>query len=275
MESYTAVNPNKPLLQQYVDYFANVFQFELGKSVWYGEPVASVIGKALPWTILLVGTSMLLIYLIGIVLGAAFAYIEGSSLDLGGSVFSTVLSATPNYVMAIVLIYFMGYSTGLFPTSGRVSQDIAPGLRIPYLLSALHHAALPIAALVITGFGNRAMSMRGNSIQELGKDYLRVARLRGLSSRRIAMRYVARNAILPMYTGFMVSIGFMFGASVIVEEIFTYRGIGFLLYKAADTRDDPLLMGCFIVITFAVVTGIYVADMTYGLIDPRADGGSN
>jgi peptide/nickel transport system permease protein len=111
--------------------------------------------------------------------------------------------------------------------------------------------------------------MRGNSISVLGNDYLRVARMRGLSERRIATNYVAKNAILPMYTGLMISIGFMFGGSIILEEIFRYRGMGYYVFTSIGSRDYPLMMGGFITITVAVVISIFIADLTYGKLDPR------
>ena len=107
----------------------------------------------------------------------------------------------------------------------------------------------------------------------MGEDYIRVAQLRGLPSTRIAIDYLARNAILPLYTNLMIAIGFMFGGAVILEEIFNYRGLGLLLFRSIGTRDYPLMMGCFLMITVAVVIGIYVADLTYGKLDPRIQSG--
>lgn len=114
--------------------------------------------------------------------------------------------------------------------------------------------------------------MRGNSISILGEDYIRVARLRGLSRQRIALRYVSRNAMLPMYTGILLSIAFMLGGSVILEQIFAYPGVGFYLFKATVARDYPVMMGGLIMISTAVIFGVLVADLTYSKIDPRAAG---
>lgn len=117
--------------------------------------------------------------------------------------------------------------------------------------------------------------MRGNSVRVMGEDYVRVAELRGLKSRWIALSYVARNAILPMYTNFLISIGFMFGGAIILEEIFGYYGVGYYMIRSINARDYPLMMGCFLVITIAVVIAIYIGDLTYGKLDPRAGGDTN
>jgi peptide/nickel transport system permease protein len=153
-----------------------------------------------------------------------------------------------------------------------MSSGTEASLSVTFLVDALWHAAMPIASFVVTTFGLQALAMRGNSIRVLGEDYLRVARLRGLPDRRIGIMYVGRNAILPLYTEFMIAIGFMFGGSIILEQIFSYPGIGFYLFQSISSRDFPLMMGTFIVITLSVTLAVYVADLTYGLVDPRAGG---
>jgi peptide/nickel transport system permease protein len=149
---------------------------------------------------------------------------------------------------------------------------VTPGVNLPYIKGVLHHAALPILSQVVIT-GGIALQMRGNSIRVLGEDYLRVARLRGLSDYLIATRYVGRNAVLPIYTGLMISIGAMFGGAVVLETIFKYRGMGYYLVRAVQTRDFPLMMGAFTMIAVAVVIALLIADITYGQLDPRAGRG--
>lgn len=275
VELYTNINPDEPLHVAYWDYMSSLAQGDLGYSIWYSDPVMQIIADAMPWTIFISAVSLLLTFAIGISLGAIMAYAEGSRFDVSSSVVSILLTSVPFYVIAIILLWFLGYQGGLFPTGGRVNPEIQPGFTIEFIGSILRHSAMPIAALTIAGFGGRALQMRGNSIQILGNDYLRVARLRGLTERRIALRYVGRNAILPMYTGIMISIGSLFGGSIILEEIFSYPGMGYYVFKSLGARDYPLLMGGFLFITFGVIIGVYIADLTYGLVDPRAgEGGS-
>lgn len=266
---------SKGILGKYLSYMASVLQGDLGMSVWRQEPVADIIARALPWTVLVVAVGLALTYAIGIVLGAFMAYREGSRFDAVVSTVGTFLNSIPYFVAGIVMLWILGYHFELFPTSGRKPQGVPAGFTPEFIIGVLHHATLPILSIVITAFGFRALSMRGNSIQVLGEEYVRVADLRGLSENRIAIQYVGRNAVLPMYTGLILAVGFVLGNSVILERVFQYQGIGFYLFKALVARDYPLLMGTFLVITTTVIVGLFVADMTYGLIDPRATSGES
>lgn len=276
VELLTSVSPDKPIPEAYVDFVVGLLtRGDLGRSIWQNEPVIDVIADAMPWTILISAISLVVMFTIAITLGAVMAYVEGSRFDVSSSVVSVIVTSIPFYVVGIILVWFLGYQWEFFPTGGRVDPDIVPGFRIAYVGSVLRHAALPVASLVIAGIGTQALNMRGNSIQILGSDYLRVARLRGLPQRRIALRYVGRNAVLPMYTGIMISLGGLFGGSIILEEIFTYRGLGYMVFKSLGPRDYPLLMGGFLFITLGVVVGVFIADLTYGWVDPRAGSGGN
>ncbi|QIO24451.1 ABC transporter permease [Haloarcula sp. JP-L23] len=271
----TNIAVDEPVYVQYVDYMTSIVQGDFGRSIWYEEPVASVIGPAIPWTVFLTASALFLTFTVGVSLGAFMAYKEGSTFDVTSTGVGLVLNSTPSYVVALLLIAFLGYQFQLFPTGGRYASELTPGLNVPFLMSVLYHGILPILSMAVVGFGGWALSMRGNSIRVLGEDYLRVARLRGLPTRRIAIRYVARNAILPMYTGLMIAIGTVFGGAVIIENIFAYPGVGFYLIQAINARDYPLMMGGFILITVAMVVGITIADLTYGWLDPRASGGES
>jgi len=264
------MDPNAPLHERYIDYVTSILQGEFGQSHFFGVPVTEVLMDGLPWTIFLYSIGILLTFTIGIALGAILAYREGSLFDAATSSGSTFLASVPYYIAAVVMVWILGYQLELFPISGRVDQSLTPGLAPAYLLSVFHHAALPIISILITGFGFRALSMRGNAISVLGKSYVRVAKLRGLSDRRIAYQYVGRNAFLPMYTGLMIAIGFMIGGSVVLETIFQYQGLGYYMFVAIEAKDYPLMMASFIILTIAIVGGLLVADLTYGFIDPRA-----
>ncbi|WP_458207512.1 ABC transporter permease [Haladaptatus sp. NG-SE-30] len=271
----TNIAVDEPIYVQYADYMGSVLQGDLGTSTWQNKPVADILVQAIPWTVFIMATSLFLMFAIGVVLGAFMAYREGSRFDVSATGVSLLLNSTPYYVVALLLLTFLGYRFSMFPTQGHYASGIEPGLTPAFIISVLKHGALPILSLAITGFGGWALNMRGNSVRVLGEDYLRVARLRGLSERRIAMRYVARNAILPMYTNLMIAIGAVFGGSIILEQIFAYPGVGYYLIRAIGARDYPVMMGAFMVITIAVVIGVYIADLTYGIVDPRAKGGGS
>jgi peptide/nickel transport system permease protein len=183
------------------------------------------------------------------------------------------LNSIPYYIYAILLLFILGFQLDWFPIGARLPEGVEPGWTLEFVSGLLYHAALPILSLLIAGFGGRAIGMRGNSVRVMGEDYVRVAHLRGLKPSRITLSYIARNALLPMYTNLLIAIGFMFGGSVILEQIFNYTGVGYYLFSAISSRDYPLMMGAFLVITVAVVISILIGDLTYGLIDPRAGSG--
>lgn len=258
------------LWEQYTNYMGWLAAGNLGYSDWYREPVADILGQALPWTLFVMSQAIFFTFLIGIVFGAILAYYESSRFDVVGSSIATILNSIPYYVAALFFLFFLGFHLGWFPTSGQISRGVEPGFNLEFITDALYHSTLPVASFVITAFGMRALQMRGNSISVLGSNYVRVANLRGLSDRTISLRYVARNAVLPLYTGLMIWLGFAFGGAIVLEEIFTYPGIGFYMYQAIVARDVPLMMGAFMLIAIAVLAGLIIADLTYGLIDPRA-----
>ncbi|WP_317175859.1 ABC transporter permease [Halomontanus rarus] len=273
VQAYIGVMPDKPLYEQYIDYFVGILQFDLGQSFFYGRSVTSIYAEAIPWTLFILGTATLISFIIAVALGAVMAYEEGTRFDFIASTLSIILNSVPYYIAAIVFIAIFVTILGWLPSGGRSSIDTTAGFNLPYIVDVLKHAAMPIASVVITGFGGQALGMRGNSISVLGKDYIRVARLRMLPTHRIAIRYVAHNAILPIYTGFVIGIAFILGGSVILEEIFNYPGVGYYFFASISSRDYPLMMGGFIIISTAVVIAVVVADMTYGFIDPRASAG--
>lgn len=271
IELRMTIDPDQPIPAAYVDYLLNTLQGNLGQSIYYGEPVTQVLGKAMPWTLFVLSWAIFISFFIGITFGALMAYWEGSKFDIGLTSYAVVMGSIPFYVLAILLLIFLSYRLGWFPNGGRQPIGVEPGFNLVYISAIVHHAALPIISMLVAS-GVASLGMRGNSIRVLGEDYLRVARLRGLSDMTISTQYVARNAVLPMYTTLLISIGEMFGGSVVLEQVFQYRGLGWYMLSATHQRDYPLMMGGFLVITLAIVVALLIADMTYGYVDPRARG---
>lgn len=269
-ERYFNQRFDDPLWKQYIDYVTGLAQGDMGTSLFLREPIFELLINALPWTLLVMSIAIVFSYVIGILLGAALAYREGTRFDSTGSVTSIILTSVPYYVVALLFLFYFGYNREWFPTSGRYSSELDPTLSLTFFLDALHHAFLPAISVILTAAGGVALSMRANSISVLGADFLRVARLRGLSPNRIVSRYLVWNAVLPMWTGLMISIGFMFGGSVVLERIFQYQGIGYYMFRGIVSRDYPLMMGAFIIIVITVNIAIVLADITYRFIDPRA-----
>jgi peptide/nickel transport system permease protein len=274
IESIINVPPDQPIHVAYVRYMQSVFlEFDLGESIFVaqGAPVVQLVLERAPWTIFLSTIGLLYGLVIGIILGSLMAYYEGSKFDIGTSVAMVLDNSVPYYIAAIFLLLTLSFQLGWFPTGGKFNTSTTPGINWPYLSSVFYHAALPALSFIITGFGGRALGIRANSIRLVGSEYIRVAELRGLSTYRIATSYLAKNAILPMYTSIVIGLGGLLGGSVILEQIFQYPGMGLLMFEAVQARDFPVLMGGFLITSFLFVIGTLLADFTYSLIDPRAD----
>lgn len=266
-------HPDKPMYERYLDYITGVFQGDFGQSVIV-EPGASnlqLMLEAAPWTIFLSSVGLVYGLVAGILFGSMMAYYEGSKFDVGTTVSMILTGAVPYYVVALLLISYFSYDLGWFPVGGRFNTDATPGFNYSFIASVFNHATLPVLSTILLGFAGNALGLRANSIRVLGSDYIRVAQLRGLSSYTIATRYMARNAVLPMYTGIVLGLAGLIGGAVVLEQIFNYSGMGLLMFDAAIQRDFPLLTANLIVTTSLFIVGTLVADFTYTLIDPRAE----
>lgn len=274
VEIYTGLDPNKPWYFQYYEYIRDIILYQdFGKSIYHAEPVFQILFKAMPWSVFVSVYGLALGFSTNVVLGAYMAYKEGSLFDSSATVSVLVLSSVPYYVVAIFALAIFAFHFNVFPTGGRFDPQLDPGFTVEFMVSVVRHAALPILTGFVVGFGSGSLAMRGNSIRVMGEDYLRIARLRGIGETRLAVKYVARNAILPMYTSLMIGIAGIFSSGVIMEKIFTYPGVGWYTFGALMNRDYPLLMGAFIFYTGITLAGIVIADFTYGLIDPRISSG--
>lgn len=271
---YINIDPTKPIWEQYLEYVGSLLQGDFGQSIWYGQPVWDILGPAIPWTVFIGAVGIYISFVSRVIIGGVLAYREGSLLDVSTTTVLVWGQGLPFYIVGLLLLYFFGYQLDWLPISGRLNQKTTPGLNYPFVAGVIEHAALPIIALAWATFGAGALAMRANAIQVLGEDYLRAARLRGIKRDRLMLRYVARNAILPMYTDLLIGVGYIFSGSIILETIFKYDGVGWLLIKAINSRDYPLMMGAFILITISVVIALMIADLTYGLVDPRVKQGA-
>lgn len=266
--------PDEPIWQQYIVYLEGIiFNLDFGQSliVDMGRPNLTIVAERAPWTIFLSASGMVYGIVAGIIFGSLMAYYEGSKFDVGMTVTILLNGAIPYYVVGLLLLYFAGYNLGWFPTGGRYDTSTTPGLNYEFIKGVYYHGALPMISMILTSLGGSALGLRANEIRLLGSDYIRVARLRGLSTYTISTRYLARNSILPMYTGLVIGFGGLLGGSVILERIFAYPGMGLLMFDATIQRDFPLLTTSLVITTVLFVIGTLIADFTYTLIDPRAN----
>jgi peptide/nickel transport system permease protein len=266
-------DPTVPVIEQYIQYLIGLFQGNLGQSVSSaGTEVSQIILRFLPWTLLSVGSALLISFTLGIIMGTAMAYWRGSWFDNLLTAISSILSGIPDYVYAIGIILIAGVQLELFNVGemrGGVDPDIDAGFTLAYIGSVIKHALLPIITYVLATVGVWSLSMKSSTISTLGEDYINVAKARGLSERRILFSYVGRNAMLPLVTRLAISIGFVISGSVIVERFFEYPGLGRALTLAVGARDYTTMQGIFLVITIAVIVSNILADLMLGWLDPR------
>ncbi|MBL7201872.1 MAG: ABC transporter permease [Anaerolineae bacterium] len=273
-----AIDLDQPVYIQYWDYLTKLAKGDMGMSLLArGTPVAAIIKTVLPWTVFSVGVGLTISFAIGISLGTVIAYRRETVLDPVVSGVSSILSAIPNYLLAILIIVILGVQIkingkALVPIHqmrGAYTPGIQIGLTWEFIKDVFFHAALPIVTYILSTAGGWTLAMKSNTINILGEDYVTVARARGLSDGRITTAYVGRNALLPLVSGLAISIGFAIGGSTLIETYFVYPGIGKRLGAAVTNRDYPVMQGVFLMITFVVIFSNLLADFLYSALDPR------
>ena len=259
-----------PLWIQYFQYLNNLIHGDMGTSfTYFPTPVLTVLVQELPWTLTLVGTSVLISFTLGSLIGVLIAWKRGSFIDGVLPPLLTFFSAIPYFWLALVLLYILAYTLNWFPLNGGYDTSTAIGWNMDFLLSALNHALLPAFTIVLASIAGWMLGMRNAMITTMTEDYVLLAEAKGLSERRVMFAYAARNAILPNVTGFALSLGFVVGGALLTEVVFSYPGIGFALLQAAQNSDYPLLQGIFLLIALAVLGANFIADLVYVILDPR------
>jgi len=259
-----------PLLSQYVTYLGHVLRGDLGISVaYFPSPVSAVIGTGLVWTVFLAGSAVAISFAIGTLLGLAAAWWRRGWMDTWLPSTLVFIGAFPYFWLAMVALYVFGFGLGWFPLGHAYADDLTPSFSATFFADVARHAALPVATMVLATLGGWLLSMRNTMITVLGSDYVNLARAKGLAPSRVALRYAARNALLPSVTGLGMALGFVLGGSLLTEIVFSYPGQGYLLVQAVRNQDYPLMQGIFLVITLAVLGANWVVDLVYVWLDPR------
>ena len=268
-----AIDLNQPMLLQYFDYLGNLLRGNLGNSILSpGTTVAQIIIRFLPWTIFSVGLSLIISFSVGIVLGLVMAYRREGLLDQALTVFASISASVPNYLVAILLVVWLGVQWKVVPIAamrGSLSPGVTAELSWAFVKDVFFHASLPMLTYVLTTLGTWMLTMKSSTLSVLEEDYITVARAKGLKGNRIVTAYVGRNAALPLFTQLTIAIGFVVGGSLLIEGIFRYQGIGSTLLQSILRRDYPVMQAVFLVITLSVIFANFFADILYSWIDPR------
>ncbi len=264
-----ALGLDRPVAVQYVTWLGRFARGDWGTSIATGRPVRTMLAQAWPATVLLVGISLVLSYLIGIAVGAVQA-VRGGRLDTALSIASVTLFALPGYWLGLMLVMVFTYRLRWLPAFGAAGFDadfLPPAER---LADWLRHLALPLATLTLVGIGGTARFVRGAMLDVAGAPYVTVARAKGLSETRVTLRHILRNALIPVVTLLGLSLPALFSGAVFIEAIFAWPGVGRVLVEGVQARDYPVVMAATAVSAVLVVLGNLLAEVLVSWVDPRA-----
>ena len=259
---------DQPLPVQFLRYLGQLVQGNLGYSYQENRPVLDILLERLPWTILLTGTALLLSSLFGVLVGALAAWRRGGVLDHASLAGAIAVDAVPTFWFGMMLVALFAVQWQIFPVFGaRTAWANYQGWAA--VSDVLRHLVLPATTLTVASLSGTYLVMRYAMLTVLGEDYIRTARAKGVSENRVLYKHALRNAILPVFTVFMLNLGALVGGAAVIETVFSYPGLGRLLFESASNRDYPLLQGAFFLVTVSVILFNFLADVLYPLLDPR------
>lgn len=259
---------DRPLYQQLGSYVLRVVQGDLGYSYFYDAPVSELILEALPQTLLLVTTALLLALVIGTVFGVIAARNRTGLFSHFITVFALVGFSAPVFWTGIMLLIGFASLIPIFPPAGMVNPGIEAGT-LAYWLDLLHHMVLPVLTLALIYLAFYSRLARASMLDVMGADYIRTARAKGLSQRVVVYKHALRNALIPIVTIAGLQFAQIFSGAVLVETVFTWPGLGTVALEAILRRDGPTILGILFFSAVVVVIFNLLTDLTYSLIDPR------
>ena len=258
---------DRPIPEQFINFWASLLHGDLGRSVYgHGRPVTEAIMAAVPYTLALLIPAILLSWWAGNSFGALAArrkWLDSTVLPVG-----YILTATPYMWLGLVLAFVLGFSLRIFPLSGGYGFNLEPTLTWGFLTDLVAHWMMPFLSLFMVMFGGWAIGMRNMIIYELESDYSRYLEALG-APRGLVRKYAFRNAMLPQITGLALQLGVIVAGSLVTEIVFSYPGIGSLLFNAIKSEDYFLLQGIFLFIIVGVLIANFLVDIAYVYVDPR------
>ena len=261
---------DKPLIEQYLTYLNDTAHFEFNFAMSaYPTKVIDIIGRALPWTIVLLGVTTLLAWTIGTILGALLTQPNAPRILRFILAPILTLSAIPFFLLGLLLIYLLGFQLKWFPLSGGFDQGLLPSFDPKIIANMAHHAILPALSIILASIGFWTLGMRGVMVSTQGEDYLLFAEAKGLRRTTIFSRYAIRNALLPQLTALALALGNIVSGAVLVEVVFQYPGVGSLLYQSIRASDFYMIQGLVFIIIVAIGFATLTLDLIYPLLDPR------
>jgi peptide/nickel transport system permease protein len=262
---------DKPLYVQYVLYLKNIVTLEWGRSFTTSKKVFDMLSYRFWNTIFLMGAAMCFTLVAGIGLGMIMAWRRSGSFDVGATVGALVLQSAPPFVTGILLLMVLSYRLDIFPTGGMHTPGmrLETGIHILFNKDFLHHLVLPTITVAFYYLATPMLIMRDSMLEVLGSDFIELAKAKGLAPRVVMMKHAARNALLPVLTVSSIMVGFAIGGQVIVEQVFSWPGMGQLMVEAASGQDYPVAQATFLILAAVVIVLNLIADISYSYLDPR------
>jgi peptide/nickel transport system permease protein len=256
-----------PLPEQFVNYLGDTLRGEFGYSFASGRPVILEIKEKMAPTLLLVGISTVLSAVFGILIGIKGAWRRGSGFDTGSLLGSLTLYSMPEGWLGMILLITFAGTLGWFPSGGIESTDQLTGFA--HIADLAKHLFLPCLTLTLGYLGEYAIIMRSSLLEVMGEDFVQTARAKGVRDKDVRRRHAVPNALLPTFTLAFYSVGFILGGAILIEQVFSYPGLGQLTYGAIDQEDYPVIQAIFLLSSAAVIFFNLLADILYGYLDPR------
>src|SRR5215204_4402546 len=261
---------NDPMWVQYLRYLQNTLQLDLGYSLSaYPATVWEIIQPSIIWTLGLVTVSVLITFVLGVTAGALLSWKKTPSTVKFFIPFTMVFAALPYYLLALLLLYGLAYKTHLFPFSGSHSSNIEPTMSWEYIKDVGYHAVLPALSIILSSVGFWALNMRSLMVTTTGEDYMMLAQAKGLRPQRILAWYGVRNAIPSQVTQLAITLGHVVSGAILVEIIFAYPGLGYMLYMAITNSDYTVIQGITFILALSVGFSVLLVDLLYPRLDPR------
>jgi peptide/nickel transport system permease protein len=261
---------DKPIWEQYATYVGEMSTFNFGPSIAnYPRSVDEIMGDALPWTIILLGTTTIIAFILGSFLGAILAWPRSPRFLQYLLPPLLTLSAIPYYLLGLVLLYVLAFRAPIFPSFGGYTPGSLPAFNLAFLVDVVEHSFLPALSIVLASLGFWALGMRALMVTIEGEDSMIFAEAKGLKDRTLFLRYAIRNALLPQTTALALALGEILSGAVLVEVVFGYPGIGSVLYNAIKDFDYYLIQGIVFTIVLSIGLMTLLVDLIYPLLDPR------
>lgn len=256
---------DQPVAERYLNYMVNMLTFDFGVSFSHAQPVWDILQERIPRTLLLFGGATILAYIVGIYLGALIAWRRGGVLDGSSVVISLVFYNMPSFWIGLIFLVIFASELKWFPLAGWYD----PTDNLPYVVDVLWHVTLPMIVLLLLSLAGTVLLMRTAMLDVIGENYMVTAKAIGLSERKVLFKHGARNAMLPVVTSFVIAFVFSIGGAVVLENVFSFPGMGALYIDALSELDFPVTQATLYIITLMVLLGNFAADLIYGYLDPR------